>query len=563
MTNIKYRLKALLSLFAILPLFTILISTNVLATVTPTPSGLFISEYIEGSSFNKAIEIYNGTGTSIDLGAGGYNIKMYFNGNSSAGYTVNLTGTIANNDVFVLAESSANASILAKANQTDANTSWYNGNDAVALYKGFTSVDVVGQIGFNPGTEWGSGMTSTADNTLLRKCSVTQGDSIGNDSFDPSIEWVGYATDTSTNLGALDCSKPYYSLIPDITSYDENGYININPHVETRIKSDLSNMYMCQYGIKENGALDYTWATPIYYGIADNEMYCNFDVAGLGNGKNYDIAIRGQDTAGYWSDIYVFNRTIDNTSPVTTASATNTDSTIYNFNTWTVQDVIVTLNATDAGGGVDDDAPDYCIDQTNTCDPSTIIGIEYQKPFIVSTEGVNYVRFYSWDSLGNHETVKTAIVKIDKTKPSLSLKGNNPLIIYQNGHYSESGYDYSDNISVAGLSISGNVNTSTIGTYLLTYTVTDQAGNSTSQTRTVNVVAIPFSNINNIFAGLTSKPAIGAGTVLGNSDNNKNDPGNNQNQQNNGNNNWWLWLIISVIGVSGLWWFYHLKRKSS
>ena len=46
---------------------------------------LFISEYIEGSSNNKAIEIYNGTGATVNLATGGYNIQMHFNGNPSAG----------------------------------------------------------------------------------------------------------------------------------------------------------------------------------------------------------------------------------------------------------------------------------------------------------------------------------------------------------------------------------------------------------------------------------------------------------------------------------------------
>ena len=33
---------------------------------------LFFSEYIEGSSNNKALEIYNGTGSAVDLAAGNY-----------------------------------------------------------------------------------------------------------------------------------------------------------------------------------------------------------------------------------------------------------------------------------------------------------------------------------------------------------------------------------------------------------------------------------------------------------------------------------------------------------
>ncbi len=43
-------------------------------------SDLFISEYIEGTSNNKAIEIFNGTGAPVNLTAGAYGIRMYFNG---------------------------------------------------------------------------------------------------------------------------------------------------------------------------------------------------------------------------------------------------------------------------------------------------------------------------------------------------------------------------------------------------------------------------------------------------------------------------------------------------
>ena len=41
---------------------------------------LFFSEYIEGSSNNKALEIYNGTGAAVDLATDGYNVQMSFNG---------------------------------------------------------------------------------------------------------------------------------------------------------------------------------------------------------------------------------------------------------------------------------------------------------------------------------------------------------------------------------------------------------------------------------------------------------------------------------------------------
>lgn len=163
------------------------------------PMDLFFSEYIEGSSNNKALEIFNGTGASVDLAAQAYSIVMYFNGSSSPGATINLTGEIAHDGVYVVAHSSASASILALADQTSG--TWYNGDDAIALLKGMSVIDVIGQIGVDPGSQWGSGLASTTDNTLRRKPTVLIGDSAGADVFDPSMEWMGYANDTFDGLG--------------------------------------------------------------------------------------------------------------------------------------------------------------------------------------------------------------------------------------------------------------------------------------------------------------------------------------------------------------------------
>ena len=161
---------------------------------------LLISEYIEGSSNNKAIEIYNGTGAAVDLATGGYNIQIYFNGSAST-LTINLTGSVANGDVFVLAQAAANATILAQADQTNG-AGWFNGDDAVVLRKGSTNLDVIGQIGFDPGSEWGSGLLSTQDNTLRRMATICAGDPDGSNAFDPSLEWEGFAVDTFDGLGA-------------------------------------------------------------------------------------------------------------------------------------------------------------------------------------------------------------------------------------------------------------------------------------------------------------------------------------------------------------------------
>jgi predicted extracellular nuclease len=169
---------------------------------------LFFTEYIEGSSNNKALEIFNGTGAAVDLATGGYNVQMFFNGNPVSTLAINLTGTVANDDVYVLAQSAANATILAQADQTNG-SGWFNGNDAVVLRKGTTVIDSIGQAGFDPGAQWGTGLTSTADNTLRRKEAVVAGDTTPSDAFDPAVEWDGFATDTFNGLGA------YPGTVPD------------------------------------------------------------------------------------------------------------------------------------------------------------------------------------------------------------------------------------------------------------------------------------------------------------------------------------------------------------
>ena len=163
------------------------------------------------SSNNKALEIYNPTAEAVDLGADNYVVLLSMNGGTSK-IAINLTGSIPSQDVFVLANSSAAAGILGAADMTSA-TLTFNGDDAIVLYKGGTNgivVDSIGQVGVDPGTEWGTGLTSTSDNTLRRKAAIKVGDLVLNDAFDPATEWDGYAVDTFTGLGthASDCSGP-------------------------------------------------------------------------------------------------------------------------------------------------------------------------------------------------------------------------------------------------------------------------------------------------------------------------------------------------------------------
>ena len=174
-------------------LITALLSSSSLAS-----ADLFFSEYIEGSSNNKALEIYNNTGATVDLSA--YEVQMFFNGNTNAALTIALQGTLPDGEVYVLAHSAAHPDILAVADQTNG-AGWFNGDDAVALLYGGNPIDVIGQIGVDPGSQWGTGDTATANKTLRRMTSVTEGDADGYDAFDPAQQWEGFAQDTFAGLG--------------------------------------------------------------------------------------------------------------------------------------------------------------------------------------------------------------------------------------------------------------------------------------------------------------------------------------------------------------------------
>ena len=175
------------------------------------PTELFFSEYIEGSSNNKAVEIYNGTGVAVDLSGGGYVVQVYANGAAAPTSTISLLGSVVSGDVRVLANTASSAAILAQADQTSGSLN-HNGNDTVVLRKGGATgaiLDVFGQVGVDPGAAWGAGTaTTTVNSTLRRKTAVQAGDTNPADAFDPAAQWDGFPVDTVDGLGAYGDALP-------------------------------------------------------------------------------------------------------------------------------------------------------------------------------------------------------------------------------------------------------------------------------------------------------------------------------------------------------------------
>ena len=192
-------------------------------------SQLFISEYVEGSGNNKALEIYNPTASAIDLS--GYRIERFSNGSgtSASGGVLNLSGSIAANSAFVIANGQITTStsspacdpiLQAMANQLDGvypAPTYMNGNDAIALFNGSTMIDLLGKTGdasMTSSSGWGDefpydgsvGAVWTENHTLVRKASVQIGVSANPSSFIVSNQWDSLPQNTWSNLGTHICS---------------------------------------------------------------------------------------------------------------------------------------------------------------------------------------------------------------------------------------------------------------------------------------------------------------------------------------------------------------------
>ena len=177
---------------------------------------LFFSEYAEGSSNNKYVEIYNPSSSSVNLS--NYQIKGTNNGTAwgdNGERELALTGTLASNSVYIICTDAADQVILDKANLALPYESpvHYNGNDAIAIFGidssgNFTVImDVIGVQSSDPGTAgWNvAGVTgATKDHTLVRKSSISKGNTNWENSAGTSAsdsEWEVKNVDDWTSLG--------------------------------------------------------------------------------------------------------------------------------------------------------------------------------------------------------------------------------------------------------------------------------------------------------------------------------------------------------------------------
>lgn len=204
------------------------VSITVSGTATPAfgpVHNLFFSEYIEGSSNNKAIEIYNASGQSVDLSR--YQVELYRNGAATPGNTLIMSGILAAGEVYVIANSEAITGILAQADVTSTVT-YFNGDDALALrcLNPDTLIDVIGTIGTDPGDYWpvAGVANATLNHTLVRKPTVATGSTdwaLQQGTDEASSQWIVHPSDYTDDLGTHTYSSG--ALESPIVTITQNG----------------------------------------------------------------------------------------------------------------------------------------------------------------------------------------------------------------------------------------------------------------------------------------------------------------------------------------------------
>lgn len=192
--------------------------------------GLVISRYIESTGNTKAIELYNGTASNINLKTTPYYLQQYNNGSTDPSVTIALTnGSIPAGRTYAvtrtfptgskyppdsaLRQFGAIGGLSSRILRTDKLT--FNGDDVIVLRRGTSSgriVDRVGQAGANASGSLWSRMAT--DHTLVRNSTVTNGNtSSATSAFDLS-EWTVLENGDFGDLGTHAFTDPDAPFVP-------------------------------------------------------------------------------------------------------------------------------------------------------------------------------------------------------------------------------------------------------------------------------------------------------------------------------------------------------------
>lgn len=148
------------------------------------------------------------------------------------------------------------------------------------------------------------------------------------------------------------------------------------------------------------------------------------------------------------------------------------------------------------------DLKDLLLENGGSIDSSKVKATKVCKGYVIATKVDSEVykpyiscgNYYTTEGYVNSDTItkKKTTSQKDTEKPVITLKGNSEITLNQGDKYNDEGARATDNIDgdiTSKIKVSGKVDITKSGTYTITYTVTDKAGNRTEVTRKVTVVA--------------------------------------------------------------------------
>ena len=148
------------------------------------------------------------------------------------------------------------------------------------------------------------------------------------------------------------------------------------------------------------------------------------------------------------------------------------------------------------------DLKDLLLENGGSIDSSKVKATKVCKGYVIATKVDSEVykpyiscgNYYTTEGYVNSDTTtkKKTTSQKDTEKPVITLKGNSEITLNQGDKYNDEGASATDNVDgdiTSKIKVSGKVDITKSGTYTITYTVTDKAGNRTEVTRKVVVVA--------------------------------------------------------------------------
>lgn len=221
------------------------VSTSATFSVAASGAGLFISQYYEGASFDKWIEIYNAGAAAVTLTDLGYRLGLYSNTrreswktNGAPDNTVALTGTVAAGSTYVVRNPSASLPAYAAADQDSSTVINFNGDDSVVLYTGatFATASVVDSIGLT-----GNDLENTS---VVRRTDITSGQT-GTGDYDPA-DWVMYSPSAvdAAAAGTVERIGYHATIAGDfVPGYEAREVGDVTAHAVTGLSVGVTYYY--------------------------------------------------------------------------------------------------------------------------------------------------------------------------------------------------------------------------------------------------------------------------------------------------------------------------------